>query len=153
MLELESRLATGDELRFDRDVVAETRRLAKTRARLHHRVPGEIVCPEIRNLVHAQRAFDERGRAGIENLEIARIEDDPGGIAVAPLDARCADVAEHVGARLSGRHAQSGVEPHHRAIEVAVLDHMVRERGELRRIAQLFREGQGGRKAVLSLLG
>ena len=59
---------------------------------------GEIVGLEVRDLVHSQRALDERGGAGIEDLEIARIEDDPGGIAVAPFDARRADVAEHVGA-------------------------------------------------------
>src|SRR4029077_3992463 len=78
VLELEGRLAAFYELGFDRDVVAEAGRLTKTRARRHHSMPGEIVGLEVCELVHAQHALDERGGAGIEDFEIARIEDDPG---------------------------------------------------------------------------
>src|SRR6476661_7719100 len=42
VLELEGRFATLDKLGFDRDVVAKAGRLAKTRARLHHRMSDEI---------------------------------------------------------------------------------------------------------------
>src|SRR5208337_975942 len=52
VLELETRFAALYELGFDRDVVAEAGRLAKTRARLHHRMSGEIVGLEVLDLVH-----------------------------------------------------------------------------------------------------
>ena len=70
--------ATLDQLGFDRDVVAEPGRLAKTRARLHHRMADEIVGLEVVDLVHAQHPLEEGSGTGIENLEIARIENDPG---------------------------------------------------------------------------
>src|SRR5215467_2753133 len=63
---------------------------------------GEIKSLQVVDLGHAQHALEQRGGRGIENLEIARIENDPGRIAVAPFDADRADVAEHSWKNLVG---------------------------------------------------
>ena len=52
---------------------------------------------------------------------------------------------------LPRRHAQRRVEADDFAVEIAVLDHVARERGELRRIAELFRERQRRGEAFLRL--
>ena len=78
MLDFEARAAALDEV-VSIALVAEPRRLAKAGARFHQRMSGEIVGFEIVDLVHAERALDQRGGAGVENLEIARIEMIPAG--------------------------------------------------------------------------
>src|SRR5580698_10785258 len=95
VFELQARLAARDERCLDRDFVAEPGRLAKTRPGLDHRVSREVVSFQIVDFVHAERTLDQNRRRGIENLEIARIEDDAGGIAIAPFNPDVADVAEH----------------------------------------------------------
>src|ERR1700678_2193385 len=95
VFELQARLAARDERCLDRDFVAEPRRLAKTRPGLDHRMSRKTVNFQIVDLVHAERSLDQNRRRCIENLEIARIEDDAGGIAIAPFNPDVADVAEH----------------------------------------------------------
>ena len=87
VLELEARSAAFHERGLDRHLVAEPRRLTEARSRFDQRMAGEVVGLEIVDLVHAEGALDENGRAGVENFEIARIEDDSGGVAIAPFDA------------------------------------------------------------------
>ena len=49
--------------------------------------PGEVVRFQIVDLVHAKRALDQYRGRGVEHLEIPRIKDDSGGIAVGTI--RC----------------------------------------------------------------
>ena len=83
MLKHEARMPAGDNGGFDGDLVAETRRQQKSRARFRHGMTQKIVSLEIFDLLHADRALDENRRRNIEDFEIARIKDDAGGVAVA----------------------------------------------------------------------
>ena len=51
------------------------------------RMTGEIVSLEILMLGHAERALEQRRGRGVEKRQVARIKDDAGRVAVAPLDA------------------------------------------------------------------
>src|ERR1700691_5315183 len=95
MLDLETRAAIFGHFGFDRDVVAETGGQMKARLRRHHRITGEIVVLEISDFVHAERALEKRRGRGIEYLEVTRIKDDAGGVAVATFDSASAYVGQH----------------------------------------------------------
>src|SRR6185437_1344940 len=79
----------------DRHVVAETRGLEETRARFRQRVADKVESLEQLNFGHAHRALEQRRGRGIEDFEIARIENNAGGVAVAPFDAHRAAVCKH----------------------------------------------------------
>jgi hypothetical protein len=100
MFDFEARSAAFDQRGLDRHFVTEPRRQAKARPGLDQWMSGEGVGLQVVDFVHAERALDENGRGRVEHLEIARIEDDPGGIAVAPFDADIADVGKHPGGRI-----------------------------------------------------
>src|SRR5436309_11050617 len=57
------------------------------------------------------------------------------------------------GSALSRRHAERAVEPHDFAIEIAVLDHVAHQRGELRWLAEQFWKRHRGGQALLRGLG
>ena len=69
------------------DIVAEAARDEEARARVDHRIAGELVGLEHLVLGEPVRGREHRRGRGVEHLEIARIEHDAGGIAFAPLDA------------------------------------------------------------------
>src|SRR5690242_3992847 len=86
VLDLETRFTEGDRT-VDRHVVAEPGGSQKTRARAHQWKSGEVELLEHLELGDPERVLEHpRGRR-IENVEIARIENDAGRVAVAPLDA------------------------------------------------------------------
>ncbi len=97
VLDGEARTADPDERGLDLDIVAVARREQKTRLRRHRREPAETVLLVEGDFLHAKRPLDQEFGRVVEHGEIARIEDDAGGIAIAPFDAdRTAD-AEHAG--------------------------------------------------------
>ena len=64
-------------------------------------------------LAHAQSLREQRGRAGIEQREIARKEHDPRGVAIAPFDAGFSAIDHHGGSfspccGLAWRNARTG---------------------------------------------
>lgn len=95
MLEPEARAAAFDEPGLDRHLVAIPRRQEEAGVRRHQRMAGEAIGAQIFELAHAERALDQNGGRDIEDLEVARIEDDPGRVAVTPLDAGVAGAGEH----------------------------------------------------------
>ncbi len=98
--------------------------------RAHQRPAGEFVSLEHLELGDAERALEQRRGGGVENLEIARIEDDAGGIAVAPADAHGLPVAQASAIYvLARRHAQRAVEADDLAVEIAVVDAVQHQRG------------------------
>src|SRR5581483_9366668 len=78
---------------LDDDVVAKSRRLEKSCAGINHRVAGKRVMLEELVFGQAERALEQLRGRGIEDREIARIEDDTCRIAIAPFDAQRARVA------------------------------------------------------------
>src|SRR6266851_2012707 len=92
---LEARAADLRHRGLDRDVVAKPGRNEEAAMRIDQRMPGEIIGFEIIALDHAERALDERRGAGVEECEIARVEDNAAGIAIAPFDAHRTRVDEH----------------------------------------------------------
>ena len=80
----------------DGHVIPETSWLEESRARAHERKAVEIEVLEHVEFGHAERALEQKRRRCIEDLEIARIEDNPGRVAVAPFDPYLARIAECV---------------------------------------------------------
>ena len=86
------------------------------------RMSAEVVGLEILVLGHAERALDQRRGAGVEERQVARIVDDAGRVAVAPLDAHArvlTSIAGGLPMSSARRHAQRAVEADHLAVEVA----------------------------------
>src|ERR1700688_681985 len=82
------------DLRLHRHVVSEAGGLEKTRTGARQRITGEVESLEQLKLGQPQRALEQRRCRGVEDFEIAWIENDPGGVAVAPFYAHLAGVAE-----------------------------------------------------------
>src|SRR6266852_2839076 len=95
MAYVEARATEHRYRRLDRHVVAEPGRNQKAGVGADQRMAAEIVGLEVFVLGHAERALDQRRGAGIEERHVARIVDDAGRVAVAPLDAHDARVDEH----------------------------------------------------------
>ena len=66
----------------------------------------------------------------VEHLEVARVIDDIGRVAIAPLDLHIPAVDEHP-MILTRCHTQRGIETHHLAVQIGIVDHVQRQRGEL----------------------
>src|SRR5882724_1485186 len=79
---------------FDRDPVAMGRGDVKFRPRVHHRNADQAIFPDDVLLGKTSGLEQDRGRI-VEHLEIARVIDDVGGVAVAPLDLHIPAVDEH----------------------------------------------------------
>jgi hypothetical protein len=54
-------------------------------------------------LAQPERSLDQQGGGMIEHGEIARVEHDTGGVAIAPFDANRARIARHLVSRPAGR--------------------------------------------------
>src|SRR5947209_13581960 len=87
MRDLEARALRLGHGGLDRHVIAEAAGDEEARARVDHRVAGELVGVEHLVLGEPRGGREHRGGGGVEHLEIARVEHDPGGIAFAPLNA------------------------------------------------------------------
>ena len=153
MFDIEARRAERD-LAGDVHIVTVTRRLQETCARAYQGKAGEFKTFGILILVIPSARSNKLRRRCIEDLEITRIENNPGRIAIAPFDPHSAGVGEsghgkHASAR---RHAQRAVEADHFAVEVTVVDAVKHERGEFARFAQPLGEWHGGAEQILSLL-
>src|SRR5436190_919657 len=74
MLHVQARAPHPRGRAFDHNLVAETGGNEKARMVLHHRMAAGAVRLQIIVLCHAERALDQRRRAGVEKGEIARIE-------------------------------------------------------------------------------
>src|ERR1700738_1265640 len=79
---------------FDRDPVAMGGSDMKFRPRIHHGNADQAVFPDNVLLGKAGGLEQDRGRI-VEHLEIARVIDDVGGVAVAPLYLHIPAVDEH----------------------------------------------------------
>src|SRR5262245_45756940 len=80
---------------LDLDVVAVLRGHRELGARLDQREPGAAVFFQHLDLGEAGRLPEQQNRTGVEPLEIAWVEDDAGGVAVAPLDTDRSGVGQH----------------------------------------------------------
>src|SRR5215469_12332266 len=79
---------------------------------------GKIVCFQILDLLHAERAFDQYDGRNVEKLEIAGKENDSGGVAIAPFDTGFTGAGEH-GRRSSIRYRISPTRYQHRASAIS----------------------------------
>src|SRR5215211_5250914 len=95
MLHIEARAAKLADARFSDHIVAVLRRRQELGARLHDRIAAELVGLQHLVFRHPGRTLEQARDAGFEHFEIARIEHDPGGVAVAPFDADIAAVGQH----------------------------------------------------------
>src|ERR1700722_3251719 len=95
MFDLDAGAAAGGDGGLDGNLVTVAGRYAENRAGLDDRMTEEIIGLEIVELGHADGALHQISGRGVEHGEIARIEHDAGGVAVAPFDAEGADIAEH----------------------------------------------------------
>src|SRR5262245_25465434 len=77
-------------------VIPETSWLEEPRARAHERKAVKFEMLEHVEFGHAKRALEQKRCRCIEDLEIARIEDNSGRVAVAPFNPHLARVAECV---------------------------------------------------------
>src|SRR5262245_7940481 len=83
--------------RLDHHLVAIAGRDEEARPRLNHGIAVEVVGFVELVLVAAERGLEQQHAGMVEHLEIARIEHDPGRVAVAPFDADSPAVGEHAG--------------------------------------------------------
>src|SRR5581483_2277565 len=79
---------------LDDDLVIEAARLQETGADLDDRHADDAVFPAHRRRRQAG-ALEEPTGAGIEDNQILRVKNDPGGIALSPLDAQLPPVGQH----------------------------------------------------------
>src|SRR5215468_8317222 len=86
--------ATERDCAADRHVIAEARRFQKARTCADERKTAEFKILEHLILRHPERTLEQHCGRGIEYLEVTRIENDAGGIAIAPFDPHLASVAE-----------------------------------------------------------
>ena len=93
MRKLERRISTTVEL--DGDDVAECRRHDEAGADVDQRDADDAVAPDHLELVVAERAQEQRVGAAVEIGEVVGEVDDPGGIAMPPLDRHLVAVDEH----------------------------------------------------------
>src|SRR6266852_74128 len=91
---LEARTLETLDPALDRDPVAMGRRDIEFRPRVHHRNADQTIFLDDVLLRKAGGLEHDRGRV-VEHLEIARIIDDVGGVAVTPLDLYIPAVDEH----------------------------------------------------------
>src|SRR5262249_8008390 len=105
VMHVEARAAQRRDRPLGHDLVAEPGGDEKAGMGVDQRMADEVIGLEVIVLAHAERALDQRRRAGVEHAEIARVIDDPGGIAIAPFDAHEAAVDEHA---LSSRSLSAG---------------------------------------------
>src|SRR5882672_700842 len=180
---LEARTLETLDPALDRDPVAMGRRDIEFRPRVDHRNADQAIFLDDVLLRKAGRLEHDRGRV-VEHLEIARVIDDVGGVAVTPLDLHIPAVDEHAispkafssevetGSRqenasnqesrapfrlyrneaLARRHAKRGIEPHHLAVQVWIVEHVPRPRGELVGMPEPARKRYRRGQAVLRLL-
>jgi hypothetical protein len=95
MFDLDARFAQARDRGRDRHPVAETVGHAENGAGFDDRMADEFEGSQIVEFIHADRGFHHLRRRGVEHREIARIEHDARGVAVAPFDAQMPGVAEH----------------------------------------------------------
>src|SRR4029078_11571848 len=114
----------------DINIVAVARGFHETRARAHERKSGELENLRHVDLGHSERALDQLCRRRIEDLEIARIENNSSGIAIAPYDPHATGVGEtcHTENTSARRHAQCTIEADHFAVQITVVHAMKHER-------------------------
>src|SRR6266851_5677418 len=91
---LEARALETLDLALDRDPVAMGRGDVEFRPRIHHGNADQTIFLDDILLGEARRLEQDRGRV-VEHLEIARVINDVGGVAVAPLDLHIPAVDEH----------------------------------------------------------
>ncbi len=95
VLQMKARSPHLGDAGLDHHVVAVASRDQEPGPRLHHGVAVEFIGLVERVLVHAERGLEQQHRGMVEHREVARIEHDPGRVAVAPLDTDGPAVAEH----------------------------------------------------------
>src|ERR1700722_1243677 len=122
---LETRTLEAFDPALDGDPVAMGRGDIKFRPRVHHRDADQAIAPDDVLLGGAGGLEQDRCRI-VEHLEVARVIDDVGGVAVAPLDLHVPAVDEHA-IFLARRHAKCGVEPYHLAVQIRIVDHVQRQ--------------------------
>src|SRR6202158_2777957 len=79
---------------FDREPVAMGRREVKFPPRIHHGNADQAIFLDDVLLGEAGRLEQDRGRV-VEHLEVARVIDDVGGVAVTPLNLHITPMNEH----------------------------------------------------------
>src|SRR5262249_3936595 len=88
MLDIKARPAELADMGREFDDIAKARRREKAGTGIDQRQAGNAERrPQIRRL-HAERGLEQQPRAPIENLKKPAVEDDAGGIAMAPLDGK-----------------------------------------------------------------
>src|SRR5215469_10794816 len=95
MLHLKTRPPTTDHCALDRNFVTVACRQAESRTDLNQRVTDKVISFEIVDLLHAERTLQQDRGRDVENVKIAGEEDDAGGVAVTPFNARFAGAGEH----------------------------------------------------------
>src|SRR5262249_28501238 len=151
---------------FDCHVIPKASWFEESRARAHERKAVEVEMLEHVEFGHAKRMLEQKCRRCIEDVEVARVKDNAGGVAVAPLDPDLARIAEcghrvmpsmgdwsspreHASARC---HTQRAVKSDHFAIEVGIVNAMQDEGGEFARFAEAFGKRHRGAQRVLHFL-
>src|SRR5438105_2876585 len=124
---------------FDGDPVAMGRGDIEFRSRVDHGNADQAVFLDDILLGEAGSLEQDRSRI-VEHREIARVVDDVGGVAIAPLDLHIAPMDEHA-VFLARRHAQRSIEPHPSAAQAHIVDHVQRQRGQFVRLAEPPGEG------------
>src|SRR5262245_33134438 len=93
MLDIETGTPERDRA-FDCHVIPKASWPEESRPRAHERKAVEVEMLEHIEFGHAKRALEQKCRRCIEDFEVARVKDNPGWIAVAPLDPDLALIAE-----------------------------------------------------------
>src|SRR5262249_4060179 len=91
----EARTAELGHAGVDLDVIAVPRGHGTAGARLDERRSRTVVLGELVYLREPGRLLEHQDGRGVEPLEVARIEDDAGGVAITPLHADQPGVAQH----------------------------------------------------------
>src|SRR5262245_56778687 len=93
MLDIETGTPERDRA-FDCHAIPKASWPEESRRRAHERKAVEVEMLEHIEFGHAKRALEQKCRRCIEDFEVARVKDNPGWIAVAPLDPDLALIAE-----------------------------------------------------------
>src|SRR5262245_32726714 len=122
---------------LDRHIITESRWPQESRPRVHKRETAEFELLEHFEFGQSEPPLKQQRGRGIEDLEVAWIEDTSGGIAITPFGPHFAGIAEcsHCDLVSAWRHAQRAVEADYLAVEIGVVDAVKHERRKLARLA------------------
>ena len=110
MLDIKARTPELAHVGGELDTIAEARWREKPRAGIDQWQAGNAECGrEIRRL-HAERSFEQRPCSPVEELEEMTVEDDAGGVAMAPLNGKAPAADEF------GHSHMIAVDPHQRQL-------------------------------------